>query len=305
MSIPPLDSQTYVSQCNRIQQQACANEAAQFFRHGPFANGAQKLAGPLIGQTAEAGSRALVHAATSPDMQGASRGGGIQADIFLAWPPPSGLKHSLLRAAASMSAHAVEPIACVARCCSLPAEPEQQSIRPAGKGSDVQHIVGPFYGPLSLNSSLFSAPRQLFSCRQGRRCGSHRGALPWSAEPEQPDMSLIVMMIPPSAGKGGDVDHIVGPFYGPLKEVSPAGTSGLITNTVRCTVQRALSKDECKCANGHKNTMDSHCAGHMLLQSQTPCITCIMCCSCTGQHRGQAGTQSAGVRREQCCAAVR
>lgn len=35
------------------------------------------------------------------------------------------------------------------------------------------------------------------------------------------------------AGKGGSVEHIVGPFYGPLKEVSPAGTSGLITNTVR------------------------------------------------------------------------
>jgi hypothetical protein len=35
------------------------------------------------------------------------------------------------------------------------------------------------------------------------------------------------------AGKGGSVEHIVGPFYGPLKEISPAGTSGLITNTVR------------------------------------------------------------------------
>ena len=34
------------------------------------------------------------------------------------------------------------------------------------------------------------------------------------------------------AGKGGSVEHIVGPFYGPLKEISPAGTSGLITNTV-------------------------------------------------------------------------
>jgi hypothetical protein len=30
----------------------------------------QKLAGPIVGQSAEAGSRALVHAATSPDMQG-------------------------------------------------------------------------------------------------------------------------------------------------------------------------------------------------------------------------------------------
>jgi hypothetical protein len=30
----------------------------------------QKLAGPIVGQSAEAGSRALVHAATSPDMKG-------------------------------------------------------------------------------------------------------------------------------------------------------------------------------------------------------------------------------------------
>lgn len=30
----------------------------------------QKLAGPIIGQSAESGSRALVHAATSPDMEG-------------------------------------------------------------------------------------------------------------------------------------------------------------------------------------------------------------------------------------------
>lgn len=38
------------------------------------------------------------------------------------------------------------------------------------------------------------------------------------------------------AGKGGSVEHIVGPFYGPLKEISPAGTSGLITNTVGTSV---------------------------------------------------------------------
>lgn len=30
----------------------------------------QKLAGPVVGQSAEAGSRAIVHAATSPDMAG-------------------------------------------------------------------------------------------------------------------------------------------------------------------------------------------------------------------------------------------
>jgi NAD(P)-dependent dehydrogenase (short-subunit alcohol dehydrogenase family) len=36
---------------------------------------------------------------------------------------------------------------------------------------------------------------------------------------------------PDMKGKGGSVEHIVGPFYGPLKEISPAGTSGLITNT--------------------------------------------------------------------------
>jgi len=36
---------------------------------------------------------------------------------------------------------------------------------------------------------------------------------------------------PDMAGLGGDADHVVGPFYGPLKEVSPEGTSGLITNT--------------------------------------------------------------------------
>ena len=45
------------------------------------------------------------------------------------------------------------------------------------------------------------------------------------------------------AGKGGSVEHIVGPFYGPLKEVSPAGTSGLITNTVR--PESRWSMDKC------------------------------------------------------------
>jgi hypothetical protein len=42
----------------------------------------------------------------------------------------------------------------------------------------------------------------------------------------------------PPAGKGGSPDHVVGPFYGPLKEVSPAGTSGLITNTVSPDLQK-------------------------------------------------------------------
>jgi hypothetical protein len=86
-------------------------------------------AGPIIGQTAEEGARGITYAATNPDMEGA--------------PIVSGRRCGCLRTCPAAVSRAVQHCLLVHHATS-----SQLAVQPAGKGGDVEHIVGPFYSSL-------------------------------------------------------------------------------------------------------------------------------------------------------------